>query len=405
MWRFESTHARQDSQYLDHVIAQLEADPHLFQHAESLLTAVSHQEPLVVQSLLTPQDVRYHAEGSTMRDHLRLMLIFLFALVEEKVHLVDIEEFRRLKGYEGEIQELEDLMKENIAFFQVFTLGHDVAKWVTTTFTSKPGSRGEALGFNTPRSHHFDEVAHEHAAKRDAYLDLYKEFSQREFHGTDRETQAQFYLQYGVSVHYPHHARKIHAPVFEALLRRLCAAHRLPDRDGDLLEDLISHHMECGFDFKVPRPVRIRRYTYIAMKRGYDADDFIDLAQACLLLDQTIGSLRLSAHGYWHETKSFINFLQSEHDFAPYRRAEKEALRETQEKKERNRVLREVGLDGIAMMDVLGMESGPEFGLALRRIHAGVSGQGEMPRFGRKINAEIEKRAGAFYSKMFKRGE
>ena len=55
-------------------------------------------------------------KGATMRDHLRLMLIFLFALVEEKVHLTDLEEFRRLKGYEGELQELEDLMKENIAF-------------------------------------------------------------------------------------------------------------------------------------------------------------------------------------------------------------------------------------------------------------------------------------------------
>lgn len=405
MWRRESTHLQKETEYLDHLIAKLEADPHLFEHAESLLTAVSHQEPLVAQSLLTPQDVRYHAEGSTMRDHLRLMLIFLFALVEEKVHLVDIEEFRRLKGYEGEIQELEDLMKENIAFFQTFTLGHDVAKWVTTTFTSKTGSRGEALGFNTPRSHHFDEVAHERATKRDEYLKLYKQFSRQEFRGTDRETQVQFYLQYGINVHYPHHARKIHTPVFEALLRRLCQAHRLPDRDSEMLEDIISHHMESGFDFKVPRPARIRRYTHIALKRKYDADDFIDLAQACLLLDGSVGSLRLSAQGYWHETKPFVHFLQSEHDFAPHRRSEKEAVRETAEKKERNRVLREVGLDGVAMMDVLGMESGPEFGLALRRIHSGLFGQGEMPRFGKKINVEIDKRAEEFYKKMFERGE
>lgn len=405
MWRFESTHERQDSQYLDHMIAKLEVDPHLFEHAEHFLAAVAHQEPLVAQSLLTPQDSHYHAEGPTMRDHLRLMLIFLFALVEEKVHLTDIEEFRRLKGYEGEIQEIEDLMKENFAFFQVFTLCHDVAKWVTTTFTSKSGSRGEALGFNTSRSHHFDEVAHERVAKRNEYLDLYKLFSRREFHGTDRETQVQFYLQYGISVHYPNHARKIHAPVFEALLRRLSQAHRVPDRDSEMLEDIVSHHMEFGSDFKAPRPSRIRRYTHIALKRGYDADDFIDLAQASLLLDQTIGSLRLSAHGYWHETKSFVNFLQSEHDFAPHRRAQKEVLREALEKKERNRVLREVGLDGIAMMDVLGMESGPEFGLALRRIHSGLFGQAQMPRFGKKIDAEIEKRAGAFYSKMFERGE
>ncbi|MBI4591880.1 hypothetical protein HY733_00300 [Candidatus Uhrbacteria bacterium] len=405
MWRFESTHERQDSHYLDQVIAKIEADPHLFQHAQSVLTAVSHQEPLIAQSLLTPQDIRYHAEGSTMRDHVCLMLMFLTALVEEKVHLIDIEEFRRLKGYEGELQELEDLMKENSALFQVFTLCHDVAKWVTMTFTSKPGSRGEILGFNTPRSHHFDELAHERVAKRDAYLVLYTQFSRHDFHGTDRETQAQFYLQYGINVHYPHHARKIHAPVFEALLRRLSQAHELPDREYEMLVDLISHHMECGFDFKVPRPARIRRYTHIATKRGYDADDFIDLAQACLFLDQTVGSRRWSPHGYWHETKSFINFLRSEHDFAPHRRAEKEAVREDQEKKERNRILREVGLDGVALMDVLGMDSGPEFGLVLRRIHAGLFGQGEMPSFGKKIDTEIEQRAGEYYKKMFEQGE
>ncbi|HLD20883.1 MAG TPA: hypothetical protein VJB64_02205 [Patescibacteria group bacterium] len=405
MWRFESTHEREDSQFLDSVIAKIEVDSHLFKHAQSILDAVGHQEPLIAQSFKTPQDVRYHAEGPVMRDHVRLMLTFLFALVEEKVHLVDIEEFRRMKGYEGEIQELEDVIKENSAFFLVFTLCHDVAKWVTVTFSSKPGSRGEALGFNTPRLHHFDEAAHERANKRSQYLELYDTFSTREFTGTDRETQTQFYLQYGVNVHYPTHARKIDAPVFAALLTRLCHAHDVSDRDRSMVGDLIAQHMECEFDFKIRRPARIRRYTHLAFKRGYDADDFIDLAQGCLLLDQVVGSRRLSAQGYWHDPRSLIHFLQSEHDFAPHRRAEKEALRETREKKERNRVLRETGLDGMAMMDVLGMEPGPEFGLALRRIHTAVFGQGEMPHFGKKIDTEIERRAGEYYKKMFEKGE
>jgi hypothetical protein len=405
MWRFESTHERKESEYLDQVIGAIEVDPHLFKHAESVLDAHAHQEPLIAQSLKTPQDVRYHAEGPVMRDHLRLMLMFLFAVVEEKVHLIDIEEFRRLKGYEGEIQELEDLLKENVAFFQTYILCHDVAKWISVTFSSRSGSRGQELGFNTPRLHHFDEVAHERVTKVQAYLDLYNAFTQQEFQGTDRETQAQFYLTYGIQVHYPHHARKIHAPVYEALLRRVCTAHDLPDRDRDLLEDLIAHHMEFGSDFKVVRPARIRRYTHLATKRGYDADDFIDLAQACLFLDHSVGSVRLSAHGYWHETNAIVNFLQSEHDFAPHRRSDKEAIREGAEKTRRNRVLREVGLDGVAMMDVLGMEPGPEFGLVLRRIHAGIFGQGDMPRFGKKVDAEIERRVGEFYNNMFEKGE
>lgn len=405
MWRFESTHERADSQYLDQMIAALEVDAHARGHADSLLDAVAHQEPLIAQCLKTPQDPRYHAEGPVMRDHLRLMLTFVFALVEEKVHLVDIEEFRRLKGYDGEIQELEDLIKENVSFFQVYALCHDVSKWVSVTFSSRWGSRGEQLGFNTPRAHHFDEAAHERTNKLAQYQELYRQFARSEFQGTDRQTQAQFYLHYGIDVHYPGHARKIHAPVYDALLTRLCEAHRLPARDREILEDLISHHMEFGRDFHAVRPARIARYTYLARKRGYDADDFIDLAQACLFLDHSVGSLRFSPHGSWHETDSIVNFLKSEHDFAPHRRGEKEAAREAQEKKRRNQIFREVGLDGVAMMDVLGMEAGPEFGLALRRIHAGVLGLGEMPRFGKKIDEEIERRAGEYYEKMFEKGE
>ena len=196
MWRFESTHAQADTIYLDQLIEQLEVDVHLSKHAEALLEAAVAQEPLIAQSLNTPQDVRYHAEGPVLSDHLRIMLIFLFALSEERIHLIDIEEFRRLKGYEGEIQELEDIIKENVSFFQVFILCHDVAKWPSLTFSAKPGSKGDALGFNTPRSHQFDEVAHERLLKASEYLALYEQFSVNEFRGSPQETQAQFYLEH-----------------------------------------------------------------------------------------------------------------------------------------------------------------------------------------------------------------
>jgi len=405
MWRFQSTHSQKESLSLDFAIEQIEADQHLYKHAEALLEGASHEEPLIAQSLRTPQDVRYHAEGPVVRDHLRLMLMFLFALVEEKIHLIDIEEFRRMKGYEGEIQELEDIIKEHVSFFQVYILCHDAAKWPSITFSALSGSKGESLGFNTPWSHHFDEEAHQRVKKVGEYLALYEQFQAKSFQGSPKETQSQFYLSYGIKVHYPHHARKIHTPVFSDLLSRFCTAHRLPGRDRELLEDLISHHMEFGFDFKVVRPKRIRRYTHIAAKRGYDADDFIDLAQACLFLDHIVGSVRLSAHGYWHEASALINFLQSEHDFAPHRREEKALMRELEEKKTRNQKFRETGLDGIALMDVLGMEPGPEFGLALRRIHAGILGQGEMPNFTNIIDQELEKRAGEYYKKQFDLGE
>ncbi len=383
MWRFESTHEQKETEYLDAIIEKIEGDVHLRHHAQAILDGVAAQEPLVAQSLLTPQDVRYHAEGPVMLDHLTLMLMVLTAVCEGKVHLVDIEEFRRLKGYEGEIQELEDTLKEYVAFFQVFILMHDVCKWVSLSFSS---SKEGALSFET-------------------YRDRYAVFAKQHSEKSPREIQAQFYLVNRIDVHYYHHARHIHTRVYQELLERLCQAHGLSERDHEMVDDLVSHHMEFGSDFDVVRPKRIHRYIHLATKRGYDADDFIDLMQGCQFLDGVCGSKRLSTRGYWHDPSPLINCLKSESEYAPWRRVQKEKERVEAEGRARNRLLKEVGLDGVALMDVLEMEPGRAFGLALRRIHAGILGKSEMPKFSSKIDAEIEKRVAQFYQKSFKKGE
>ncbi|MBI5793856.1 hypothetical protein HZA87_02085 [Candidatus Uhrbacteria bacterium] len=396
MWRFESTHTQQkETEYLDAVIERIEADEHVRSHAKAILDGVSAQEPLVSQSLLTPQDVRYHAEGPNMRDHLTLMLMVLTCVEEEKLHLIDIEEFRRLKGYEGEIQELEDTLKEQAAFFQVFILAHDVCKWVSLSFTS---TKEPETFFESPS-------LEEKLKQRMAYLESYEAFAHSHVGKSPREIQAQFYLAHKIDVHYHNHARHIHARVYQELLDRLCQAHGLTERDRALLEDLVSHHMEFGSDFDVVRPKRIERYVHLATKRGFDADDFIDLMQGCQFLDGVCGSKRLGPRGYFHDPLLLINCLKSEQEYAPWRRAQKERERVEEEGRARNRLLKEVGLDGVALMDVLHMEPGRAFGLALRRIQAGMLGKAEMPTFGAKIDQEIEKRVAQFYQKAFKKGE
>ena len=405
MWRLDSEHERQETEYLDHAIERIEHDEHLWKHAEAILTGASAQEPLIAQSLCTPQDVRFHAEGPSMRDHLRIMLEVLFAITEEKLHLIDIEEFRRMKGYEGEIDELEETFKEHVAFFLAFTLFHDATKWLTTCFTSPRGSRGEALGFTTPRAHHLDGAAHMRAKQRGQYLELYHAFEATLAGTLSQEIQTQFFLTYGIQVHYPNHARKIHAPVYEDLLDRVCAAHGLTSRDRDLLDDLTAHHMEFTVEFNRARPSAIRRYTHLATKRGYDADDFLDLLQGCLFLDGVCGSKRLSPHGYWHDPMPIVNCFVSESDFAPWRREQKEVEREQQRARTRNRIFHEVGLDGVALMDLLGMESGPEFGATLRQIQNAVIGQGDMPRFGARTDRQISERAAKFYEQTFQKGD
>jgi hypothetical protein len=395
MWRFESTHEQKESEYLDGVIEKIEGDQHLHHHAQAILDGVAAQEPLVAQSFMTPQDVRYHAEGPVMRDHLTLMLMVLTAVSEEKVHLIDIEEFRRLKGYEGEIQELEDTLKEHMAFFQVFTLVHDVCKWVSLSFSSS--KEGEMFFETSSLAQQLNQ--------RTQYLKRYEAFEQQHVGAAPREIQAQFYLTNRIDVHYHNHARHIHSRVYQELLDRLSQAHGLTDRDRGLLDDLVSHHMEFGKDFDSVRPKRIQRYIHLATKRGYDADDFIDLMQGCQFLDGVCGSKRLSTRGYWHDPSPLINCLKSEMEFAPWRRVQKEKERVEAEGRARNRILKEVGLDGVALMDVLQMEPGRAFGLALRRIQAGILGKSEMPKFGSQIDAEIERRVETFYQKSFKKGE
>ena len=57
------------------------------------------------------------------------------------------------------------------------------------------------------------------------------------------------------------------------------------------------------------------------------------------------------------------------------------------------------------MMDLLEMDPGPEFGRLLRRIHAAVLGQGDMPQLKTSVRKEVEERAGAFYNRMFVKGD
>ena len=51
------------------------------------------------------------------------------------------------------------------------------------------------------------------------------------------------------------------------------------------------------------------------------------------------------------------------------------------------------------------MDPGPEFGLVLRRIHAAILGQGDLPKFGEKIDQELETRITTIYQKMFPQGD
>lgn len=398
--------ARKPTEYLDDAVARVAFDAALMARAEATLAAEAKLEPLVADARRTPQTPPHHAEGPFLEDHLRLMLATLYAVLDDRLHLLGIEEFARLKGYGGEVEEVEETIKENAALFEAFALCHDAAKWSLVYFDAPEGSRGRAEGFSEETwAHRHDVGSAERAKFRAQFLKLYDAFVVAHPGLSPTDAQAQFYLAYGIEAHYAGHGRAIHAPTYRALLDRVASRRSLAPRDADLLETLVAHHLDPLDDFASPSPNAVLRYHALADKHGYDADDLIDLLQGCLFLDTVCGSRRQKAGASAHEADALVNFLRSEHDFAPWRRAEKERVREERRKRERNAAFRAVGLDGVALMGLLKMEPGPKFGETMRRIHEAVVAGTPLPRLGKGIDQELEARVAAYFEKTFETGE
>lgn len=406
MWRNTTAHEKNETEFLSVAIDRVLGDRGLREMSERILREEAAHEPVLDDALRAPQSPRHHCEGPFVQDHLSLMLRTLFAIVREQLHLVDIEEFASLRGFAGEIEELEETLKESGSLFEAFALCHDAAKWATVYFDAPEGSAGRAAGFfNDTWAHRHDMGISERAKFRARYLSMFGTFCLERPELSPVEAQRQFYATYGIEVHYAGHDKAVHAPVYRDLLGRIAERRRLPPRDTDLLETLIAHHVDPIDDFRSVNPPAIARYHALAVRHGYDADDFIDLLQGCLFLDTVCGSRFRSESGVQNDPSILINFLRSEHDFAPWRRAEKERVREDKKKRARNVLFREAGLDGLGLMDLLRMEPGLKFGTVLAEIQSAIVGGTPIPKFTKEIDEEIERREDAYFKLVFPCGE
>ncbi len=403
MWGAKRAHDRPESQPLTTALEAVFRNKTLAGRAEATLRGMASQEPLFAESLKTPQTPPYHCEGPFLEDHLRIALTVLYGLIEGDIHLLDIEEFRRLKGYEGEIQELEDTLKEYAALFEVFVLCHDTAKWATVSFSVLPGSEGEKLGFKMDASSSWEDIgASDRAKLRARYIDLFEKFALKHKNLSARALELMFYESYGIRAHFLGHDRAIHSPHYQSFLHRVAGARRLTSRDTAIVEDVIARHLEPIGSFSMGAdPGKIESLVRLSHDRGYDPDDFIDILQGAVFLDAVVSSVRHDGHVWWHDASVLVNFLRAEHDFAPWKRAEKASIRGVEKTKERNRLFREAGLDGMALMELLKMDPGPSFGKTMRIIHDAIVGHGKMPRLPVPVLKEIEDRAQKFYRASF----
>lgn len=403
MWRLPSARRAGETEFLEEALTRVFTDTQVVAHADKALAAAAHAEPLIAQSLKTPQSLPYHGEGPFMESHLRAMLAALYAVEDGTLDLRSVEEFARQKSFRGEVEELQDTLRENAAFFEAFILCHDAAKWVSASCEAERGSVGERLGFFVPpRAAWEDAGAASRARVRSLYVDLYQAFAKDHRHMSPADIQAAFFDTYRIRVHFRGHDRMIHAPVFRSLLSRVCNRLRLAQDDEHVLEYLIAHHLQPLADFDGIWPERIGRYLMLAKKAGVDGDDFIDLLQAAAFLDYVTGSVKResAADKPVHELSPVLRFLESEHAFAPHRREELAKRRAEKKKQERTAVFREYGLDGLSLMDVLELPPGPKFGALLAQIHAAIEGVGRMPILPARAAMEIERRIHALASQF-----
>ncbi len=88
------------------------------------------------------------------------------------------------------------------------------------------------------------------------------------------------------------------------------------------------------------------------------------------------------------------HFLRAENAALPRRRIELARLRKTEENLAWKSAFRAEGLDGQALMELLGMKPGREFGNRLREVQAWARGEREMPdTLPEKMKAEVVSRS------------
>ena len=307
-----------ETEHLQTIANRIEHDEAFTKKAEEVLLRWQN-EPLMAGTYETPQSSHFHAEGKVVRDHLRYILTALFAIVEGKVHLAEIEEFARLKGLNREVQEMEETIKEHGATLEVFALIHDVGKQFCVSIDDNN------------------------------------------------------------EIHYHGHEKSVWRKDIQDLLQKMAAVYRLSEHEAERVALLTSHHLFLMHHFNHGHDAKkIEVLNALATKAGEDADDFFDLLQACALLDQVFGSRMQVNEKRTVDYKHLVNSFIAEAEYAPWKREKREQELLEEKRRKINKLFKEVGLDGSSMMRLLHLPGSRDFGILLKSMQAAARGEQEV---------------------------
>ncbi|PJA47487.1 hypothetical protein CO172_01100 [Candidatus Uhrbacteria bacterium CG_4_9_14_3_um_filter_36_7] len=398
MWRYEFYSENRETIFLDELMVKTKEDILLQKKAQETLDQFL-SVPQMRSLYEIPQTPVFHAEGPFVKDHLKLMLVSLFAILEGKIILRDIEELARLKGFEGEIEEMQETICEQAATLECFILCHDLGKALTISFKARPGSDGDSLGFQSP----WVDLWHPSCKNSKQqmllkkYQELYQKFADERPQLHPMDCQAEFFSAYQIDIHYHGHAHAIFHPNFVSTISQVTESRRLSSQKCDELMSLIALHLEPLYQFE--SKVNTNTFEHLvsyAKKHGHDADDFLDLLQAAVLLDAVFGSMRRDAHRSWHESSVITYFLRSEYLTIPGKQEERIHLREQKQKERLQERFRFFELDGNSIMSLLKMSPGVSFGTVLHQIQDAAIGKGTLPDLSDDVRREIERRITLF---------
>jgi len=387
MWREWVNHKRGQSEFLEDAIKRV--IPRSLKGAgnfstPSLTLPQGGREDSFLRSLkgsenFCPQSADAHAEGPVVEDHLRQMFSILTAVVEGELHLCDIEELRRLKGFDGEIDEIEETIKEKAASLEVFILCHDLGKPETIHFLAREGSEGMSKKLHTPLNHAWELDNKNRAKAIELYNKEYKKFAATFLEASPEEIQTAFLSTHQVEITYPGYAHAIAGPRWREVLNQTAEKYRLSPEDTEDIFHVILLHEKVLQDFSLTsKPAVYDHLIKYTLKYGRDADDFLDLVLAAVFLE-VCASPHLTAHGINYDLSPVINFLSSEHEALPGKREIRQKKKKEKKLKIEREKFRQAELDGNDLMKLFNMKPSKEFGKLLIEVQAFAKNEKGLP--------------------------
>ncbi len=325
--------------------------------AEDTLIRLESDVPEIRQFRTTPQSPPWHSEGPFVIDHIRRILIGLYAVTDGE-DLLEVEELAREKHHHPELVELQETIREHAATLEAFALLHDIAKPQQLFFNAPASSRGEVEGY---RQRDQDHVRRASDRDRETYRKLVEAMSAGNPELSPSELAARFFDQYEIRAHYHGHDRVGASDTFLAQREFVSDRYRLPARDRAMLTFAIRHHIDVFHFFKNgPNPEKYNLLIARADKQGFDADDALDFLLAGIFLDATMGGLIYLEGQFSCDQGILFNMLESEALARGERRTRRRERQNAKREEVFRQMLKEVGLGSEDIFALLSTPFGPE---------------------------------------------